>query len=60
MLLPQCLCTHRDVLYGEYKSPGSNQKLAQLIHLGCKACFEIYRVTDSVWNKEEMYNFTHL
>jgi hypothetical protein len=54
MLLTQCLCTHRDVLCGVYKSPGSDQILAQLIQVGGATCFEIYRLIGCIWNKEEL------
>jgi hypothetical protein len=40
---------------GRYKSPGSDQILAELIQArGETSLFEIHKLINSVWNKEEM------
>jgi hypothetical protein len=39
----------------KYKSPGSDQILAELIQAGCKILLsEIHKLINSVWNKEEL------
>jgi hypothetical protein len=37
-----------------YKSPGTDQILAELIKAGSETCSEIHKIICSIWNKEEL------
>jgi hypothetical protein len=57
-LVPEPSLVKREIAIGKlksYKSPGTDQILAKLIKAGGETlCFEIHKLTCSIWNKEEL------